>query len=127
MPASVDHLDSSDLRPILTAVCRVAHDLSLQYGQRQFYTLAQVQLHAGSCGVDRLHVAWVFAALVTRADFEAYYAVRDVPGTYQHLRAALSEKPAHIVPAGSSAEDPREALWSALDWLDLAADIQDLA
>jgi hypothetical protein len=125
MNSSAEQLQAHDLSPILAAVVEVADALSLRSGRRQFYTLAQVQSQATSCGIDRPVVPWVFAALVTRSDFEAYYAVREVPGTYQQLRERLSARRTNLSPDESSDDDVRERLWSALDWLELAADLGD--
>jgi hypothetical protein len=127
MNASLAHTGPPNMQPIVAAVFETARALSLQHGQRQFYTLAQVQSQSASCDVDRMMLPWIFAALVRRADFEAYFAFRDVSGTYQQLRTTLSAQQVHEATDGSSEVDPREALSSALDWLDLAADFSDLA
>lgn len=75
-------------RVIQRAVCDVARGLSRQHGQRQFYTLAQVRESAA--GVDAQWQPWIFAVFTARADFDAWFAVRDTPGSYEQLRAALA-------------------------------------
>ena len=107
-------------------MCKVAQALSSSDGQHQFYPLGRVQSATVASGVDSELVPWVLAALVTRADFEAFYALRQVPGTYMQLRTHLSVPTPRIANAQASEVEFAERLWSVLDWLDLAEDIEDL-
>lgn len=109
------------LRAIQRALCGVAAALAGQYGQRQFYTLAQVR--AGAAGVHANWHPWVFAVFVARADFEAWFAVRDTPGSYEQLRAALAtsrpeDVPEWVPPPGLDLELDQDDRW-ALAWLAL--------
>lgn len=107
-------------------LCRVALHLAETDGRHQFYTLARVQAVAAAINVNAELIPWIFAGLLTRDDFEAYYSLRDVPGTYGQLRTDLT--PLALKSSASEAEpvDFREQLLSALDWLDLAGDIGDI-
>ena len=89
----------------------VARRLAQAHGQRQFYSLAQVQHQAAAVPVDAVLSAWVYAAFVTRADFDAFFAMREAPGGYVELRAAMSP------PGRRAAPVPR----------DLAAEIEAIA
>ena len=86
-------------------------------GQRQFYSLAQVQAQVAACGVDAALSAWAFAVFVTREDFEAFFAIRQTPGNYPALRAAMtpSEPRPRPLPepfvVDGDLEIPPEALW----------------
>lgn len=75
-------------RTIQRATCAVARTLAQAHGQRQFYALSQVR--ASASGVSAELQPWVFAVFVTRADFEAWFALRETPASYDRLRAALS-------------------------------------
>ena len=114
------------LRQAQVALCNVAHALSRSDGQHQFYPLARVQSATAASTVGRELVPWVIAALVTRADFEAFYALRQVPGTYLQLRTQLSAPQPRIANADASEVEFSEQLWSVLDWLDLAGNLEDL-
>lgn len=122
MSRSTENQGEHRLPQAQAAQCSVARELSKVDGQHQFYTLTRVQSGTTAIGVDRELVPWVLAALVTRADFEAFYALREAPGTYAQLRTQLSTP----VPRSSSAEAPdaefEDQLSSVLDWLDLASD-----
>lgn len=83
------------LRAIQRALCDVAATLAARHGQRQFYGLAQVRAAAAGVAVD--WQPWVFAVFVARADFEAWFAVRETPGSYEQLRAALSAPRPEVV------------------------------
>ena len=122
MSRSAEHGEEERLHAAQAALCKVAWELSKCDGQHQFYTLTRVQSVTAAISVDRKLVPWVLAALVTRADFEAFYALRDVPGTYLQLRTQLSTP----VPRSSNSEasnaEFEDELSSVLDWLDLASE-----
>jgi hypothetical protein len=48
---------------------------------------------------------------MARADFEAYFAVRETPETYAQLRVALSAPELRIAPPGRSSDEWLEELW----------------
>lgn len=75
-------------RAIQRATCAVARALAQAHGQRQFYALSQVRASAGEVSAELQ--PWIFAVFVTRADFEAWFALRETPAPYDRLRAALS-------------------------------------
>lgn len=85
-------------RTIQRLACAVGRGLASAHGQHQFYSLAQVQAQCRACAVDAALVAWVFAVFVTRADFEACFAMRETPGTYGQLRTALSPADPRVAP-----------------------------
>lgn len=126
MSPSSENQGEDRLNQAQAALCKVARELSIRDGRRQFYTLTRVQSVAAASSVDRELVPWVLAALVTRADFEAFYALREVPGTYQQLRTQLSTPMPRISNAETSDTEIDEQLSSVLDWLDLASDFEDL-
>jgi hypothetical protein len=103
------------LPAVYTALSQVARGLARAHGQRQFYALAQVQAEVGACGVGMALSAWAFAAFVTREDFEAFFAVRDTPGDYRALRAAMSPTGPRALSQARVFDDdfeiPVEALW----------------
>ncbi len=107
------------------ALCKVAREISKSDGQQQFYSLTRVQSVAIASCVDRELIPWVAAALVTRPDFEAFYALRDVPGTYSQLRTQLSTPAPRNANSETTGSEFEEQLVTVLDWLDLAADIAD--
>ena len=103
-------------RAIQRALCGVSRTLAQQHGQRQFYALAQVR--AGASAVAPELQPWIFAVFVTRADFEAWFAMREAPGSYEALRAALS----------TPARAPRVTEWSPTDdWTPTAEELWGLA
>jgi len=53
----------------------------------------QVQIAAAS--VDGVSQAWVYATFVSRADFEAYFVVREAPGTSAQLRRDVGARGVH--------------------------------
>ena len=107
------------------ALCRVACCLAKSQGQRQFYDLTLVQAATLACGVDRELTPWVFAGLIRRPDFEAYYSLREVPGTYEQLHLDLSSVP-FTVPGGlEESGDRADAYASLLDWLEVLAQAAD--
>ncbi len=111
------------LQAVRTAVSEVARGLARAHGQRQFYSLAQVQAQAVAAGVDAALWAWVFATLVTGDDFVAFFALRESPGGYRELRAAISAPEPRVVPpekSVGSSEAELDELWS---WLDLLRDL----
>ncbi len=93
------------LRAIQRATCAVARRLAQAHGQRQFYALSQVKASVGD--VSAALQPWVFAVFVTRADFDAWFALRETPAPYDRLRAALSRPD---VPADVPEWTPPDAL-----------------
>ena len=79
------------------ALSKVARGLAGAHGQRQFYSLSQVQARVAAAGMDAALSPWAFAAFVTRDDFEAFFAVREGAGSYRELRAAMSPPEARAV------------------------------
>ena len=126
MSSSSENQSEGRLQHAQAALCKVAQALSNSDGQHQFYPLARVQSAAATSKVDRELVPWVLAALVTRADFDAFYALRQVPGTYLQLRTQLSTPAPRIANAEASEVEFAEQLWSVLDWLDLAENLEGL-
>lgn len=104
------------------ALCTVARALARTEGRRQHYALPRVQAVTAAIGLDRELAPWVFAALVARADFDAFFALRDTPGSYVQLRTALSATGARRSTTDLSDPAPDDPLASVLEWLDLAAD-----
>ncbi len=125
MSRSAENQANDQLQQAQAALCKVARELSKCDGQHQFYTLTRVQSVTTASSVDRELVPWVIAALVTRADFEAFYALREVPGTYLQLRTQLSTPAPRSSNAEASNAEFEEQLSSVLDWLDLASDFED--
>ena len=115
--ASVD-MGPARSRAIQVAALAVGRGLSREHGLRRFYPLAQVQTQIGVAAVDGALHAWVYATFVSRADFDAYFAVRETPGTYARLRAAMSAPEARIVSPEPSDADWLDDLWW---WLDQVA------
>lgn len=105
------------------ALCTVARELARTAGRRQHYALPHVQAVTAAIGLDHELAPWVFAALVARADFDAFFALRDTPGSYVQLRTALSATGARrsAADASDAAQDDPHA--SVLEWLDLASDL----
>ena len=118
IPAAIE-LGPGRARAVQRVVVAVGQGLARAHGQRQFYALAQVQAQAVAADAAPVLLAWIHAAFVSRADFEAFFAMRETPGTYEQLRAAMSMPE----PRGSSEElmfdDAVDTLWR---WLDLLAD-----
>ncbi len=125
MSRSAENQAKDQLQQAQAALCKVARELSKCDGQHQFYTLPRVQSVTIASSVDRELVPWVVAALVTRADFEAFYALREVPGTYLQLRTQLSTPAPRSSNAEAADAEFEEQLSSVLDWLDLASDFED--
>lgn len=113
------------IRRAQAAFLKVALRLSERHGQHQFYALPQVQEAAAQDDVDRELAPWVFAGLLQRRDFDAYYALRDVPGDYRQLRTDLNGPSRTASPACDAADDLEAQLESLGDWLDLAMEIAD--
>lgn len=131
MNPSTQPAQDTRIQPAQAALCKVARRLFDAHGQHQFYTLPQVQEAATQVDIDRTLMPWVFAGLVQRTDFDAYYSLRDVPGDYRQLRTDLSRpsdiaSPDRRVPRVSD-DDFEDMLESLLDLLDLAADANGIA
>ena len=107
-------------RAIQRAACATARGLAREHGQHQFYTLSQVQSQAAAVAVDASLLAWVYAVFVTRDDFEAYFAVREAPGTYWQLRVAMT-------PETRSVPDPTSGAVSDDAWADCRDELDELA
>ena len=105
------------LLAVHAAVSAVAGGLARAHGQRQFYSLAQVQAQAVARGMDTAASAWAFAAFVTREDFEAFFAVRESPGGYRALRAAMSPSESRALSEPAASELDGELAADALWWL----------
>jgi len=115
MTRSLDGLDQR--RTLHAALSEVARGLARAHGQRQFYALAGVQSQLLASGVAPALSPWVFAAFVAREDFDAFFAMRETPGTYAELRAAMSASvPREAVPDKSfeTLEGPLEDLGGGL-------------
>lgn len=126
MNPSTQPAQDTRIQPAQAALCKVARRLFDAHGQHQFYTLPQVQEASTQVVIDRALMPWVFAGLVQRTDFDAYYSLRDVPGDYRQLRTDLS-RPSAPAPSGGqvalvSDEEFEVTLETLLDLLDLAAD-----
>ncbi len=110
MQAPSLELGPSRFRAIQRATCAVARTLAQAHGQRQFYTLSQVRASASEVSAELQ--PWVFAVFVTRADFEAWFALRETPAPYDRLRAALSTPDVSAdVPEGSPLPDMPDGDW----------------
>jgi hypothetical protein len=107
-------------RAIQSAAQAVGRALSREHGFHQFYPLGQVQRQIAAAVVDGAAQPWVYAMFVSHADFEAYFAVRETPGTYAQLRAAMSAPEARSVPAGLSGGDGLDDPVDLDDLVDLA-------
>ncbi len=83
------HQQDARIRGAQRDLCRVALRLAETDGRHQFYTLARVQAVAAATNADAESIPWIFAGLLSKDNFEAYYSLRDVPGTYGQLRADL--------------------------------------
>jgi hypothetical protein len=122
MSPSAENQGEHRLPQAQAALCKVARELSKVDGHHQFYPLTRVQSVTTAIGVDRELAPWVLAALITRPDFDAFYALRESPGTYLQLRTQLSTP----VPRSSNFEasdaEFEDELSSVLDWLDLASE-----
>lgn len=131
MNPPAQHAEDTRIRPAQAALCKVARRLFDAHGQHQFYTLPQVQEAATQVDIDRPLMPWVFAGLVQRTDFDAYYSLRDVPGDYRQLRTDLSRPSDAASPDGKVAlisdDEFEDMLESLLDLLDLAADANGIA
>ena len=114
MNKSPVELGPGRLRAIQRAACAVAGGLSRLHGQRQFYPIAHVQSQARSAAVDSALLAWIYALFVKSEDFEAFFAVRETPGTYAQLRAALSAAEAPRVHERGQDDDVIDELWQLL-------------
>ena len=115
--ASID-MGPARWRAVQAVALAVGRGLAREHGLHQFYSLSQVQRQVGVAAIDGALQAWVYAMFVSRADFEAYFAVREVPGTYARLRAALSAPELRSVPPGASSDEWLDDLWW---WLDQVA------
>jgi hypothetical protein len=110
---------------VQVVVGNVARGLARAHGQRQFYSLAQVLSQAGAWRVDTVLSAWIYAAFVTRGDFDAFFAVRETPGGYGELRAAMSRVEPRVVPEPTLRDHDIEIEIDVDDlwwWLQLAAE-----
>ena len=116
-PASIE-VGPATWRAVQAAALAVGRGLSRERGLHQFYSLTQVQRQVGVAAVDGALQAWVYATFVACADFEAYFAIRETPGTYAQLRAVLSAPELRIAPPGPSRDEWLDELWW---WLDQAA------
>lgn len=116
-PAAIE-LGPGRARAVQRAVVAIGQGLAQAHGQRQFYALAQVQAQAAAVGVAPALQAWVHATFVSRADFEAYFAMRETPGTYEALRAAMSVPDVRVRSDEPVLDDAVDTLWR---WLDLLA------
>ena len=110
------------IRRAQDALRQVALRLAASHGRHQFYALGPVLSASAALDVDTALAPWVLAALVGRPDFEAYYALRDVPATYARLRADLTAAAPAPAPMRRVGDDLGDSLESVLDWLDLAAE-----
>lgn len=107
------------------ALCRVACCLGKSQGQRQFYDITLVQAATLACGVGRELIPWVFAGLIRRPEFEAYYSLREVPGTYEQLRSDLSSVPFTTPNDLEQSGDSADEYASLLNWLEVLAEAAD--
>jgi hypothetical protein len=119
MHTSTVELGPGRLRAIRSALCAVAPSLAQQHGQRQFYTLEQVASTLRGIAAD-WH-PWIFAVFVARTDFEAWFAMRETPGSYVQLRGALAAQAVADATPWALAEDDR---WDPDDpeWIDCLTD-----
>ena len=117
LPAAIE-LGPGRARAVQRAVVAVGQGLARAHGQRQFYALAQVQAQAVATDVAPALQAWVHATFVARADFEAYFAMRETPGAYEQLRAAMAVPEVRVRSDEPFFDDPVDTLWQ---WLDLLA------
>ena len=111
------------IRLAQAAFLKVALRLCERHGQHQFYAFAQVREAAGGIDVDPELMPWVFAGLLPRADFEAYFALRDVPGDYRQLRTDLNGPASPPSAVCAPSDDFEEQLEALREWLDLAVEI----
>ncbi len=118
LPAAIE-LGPGRARAVQRAVLAVGRGLAQAQGQRQFYSLAQVQAQAAAVGVAPALQAWVHATFVSPADFEAYFAMREIPGTYEQLRSAMSMPEGRAGSGESFVDDAVDTLWR---WLELLAE-----
>ena len=118
LPAAIE-LGPGRARAAQRAVVAVGRGLARAHGQRQFYALAQVQAQIAAADVAPVLQAWVHATFVARADFEAYFAMRETPGTCEQLRAALSVPELRMHADASFLDAAVDTLWQ---WLDLLAE-----
>lgn len=116
----------SPLRSAQVALLRVARHLAAADAPRQFYPLPQVQAASIALDVDRDLMPWIFAALLARPDFEAWYALRDTPGGYAQLRAELTTITPSIMPPEWVGDDFEVRFETLLDQLDLSANFLGL-
>lgn len=123
MDAPTIEPDPTRWRAIQAAALAVGRGLSREHGLHQFYSLARVQREISAAAVDGALQAWIYATFVSRADFEAYFAVRETPGTYAQLRTAMSTPKARTAPSVSFCDDGPDDLEELLWWLvQVAAD-----
>ncbi len=116
MDTSFLELGPGRLRAILDAQRAVADALASAHGRRQFYALSQVRAALADVGSELQ--PWVLAVFVTRADFDAWFALRDTPGSYEQLRAALVRCDMADVPEWRAREvDVRATRGDVLWWL----------
>ena len=101
-------------------VLAVGRGLALAHGQRQFHSLSQVQAQAAAIGIAPALQAWVHASFVSRADFEAYFAMRERPGSYEQMRAAMSMPAMRARSDEFGVDDVVDMLWR---WLDGIGDL----
>ena len=95
MDASSIDMGPARSRAIQVAALAVGRGLSREHGLHQFYALAQVQRQIAAASVDGVSQAWVYATFVSRADFEAYFVVREAPGTSAQLRRDVGARGVH--------------------------------
>ena len=115
MDAAAIEMGPGRWRAIQAAALAIGRGLSREHGQHPFYSLTQVQRQVAVAAVDGGLQAWVYAMFVARADFEAFFAVRETPGTYAPLRAALSAPELRTASPGASGDDWRDDLRWRLD------------
>jgi hypothetical protein len=118
MDAASIEMGPARWRAVQAAALAVGRGLSREHGLHQFYSLSQVQRPVGVAAVDGALQAWVHVMFVARADFEAYFAVRETPGTHAQSRATLSAPELRTASPGSSSDEWLDDLWW---WLDQVA------
>lgn len=118
MDAAPIEMGPARWRAVQAATLAVGRGLSREHGLHQFYSLTQVQRQVGVAAVDGALQAWVHAMFVARADFEAYFAVRETPGTYAQLRPMLSAPELRTASPGASSDEWLDDPWR---WLDQVA------
>ena len=118
MDAAPIEMGPARWRAVQAATLAVGRGLSREHGLHQFYSLTQMQRQVGVAAVDGALQAWGHAMFVARADFEAYFAVRETPGTYAQLRAMLSAPELRTASPSASSDEWLDDPWR---WLDQVA------